>query len=188
MPENLKGNPMTKLKSEHIVPENITAAAEGPDKEYTHEALMQKAVLLASENIDAGGGPFGAVIARKGKIIATGVNRVTANGDPTAHAEVMAIREACRITGSWNLAGCDIYSSCEPCPMCLGAIYWAHLDHLYYGATKQDAAAAGFDDAFIYKELAVPPASRRLITRQIADKEAVEVFRRWIDTTNKTVY
>ena len=117
---------------------------------------MREAIRLASANVENGGGPFGAVIARGGEIIATGVNRVTANCDPTAHAEVSAIRAAAQKLGTFNLSGCDIYSSCEPCPMCLGAIYWARLDRLFYGNTKADAARIGFDDAFIYKELALP--------------------------------
>ena len=123
---------------------------------------MREAIRLASANVENGGGPFGAVIARGGEIIATGVNRVTANCDPTAHAEVSAIRAAAQKLGTFNLSGCDIYSSCEPCPMCLGAIYWARLDRLFYGNTKADAARIGFDDAFIYKELALPLSERTL--------------------------
>ena len=123
---------------------------------------MREAIRLASANVENGGGPFGAVIARGGEIIATGVNRVTANCDPTAHAEVSAIRAAAQKLGTFNLSGCEIYSSCEPCPMCLGAIYWARLDRLFYGNTKADAARIGFDDAFIYKELALPLSERTL--------------------------
>jgi tRNA(Arg) A34 adenosine deaminase TadA len=118
------------------------------NKEY-----MRKAIDLAIENVKNGGGPFGAVIVKNGEIVSTGVNRVTANNDPTAHAEVGAIRAACEKLGTFMLDGCEIYSSCEPCPMCLGAIYWAHIDRLYYGCNKSDAADAGFDDSFIYKEL-----------------------------------
>ena len=128
---------------------------------------MREAIRLASANVENGGGPFGAVIARGGEIIATGVNRVTANCDPTAHAEVSAIRAAAQKLGTFNLSGCDIYSSCEPCPMCLGAIYWARLDRLFYGNTKADAARIGFDDAFIYKELALPLSERTLRAEQL---------------------
>ena len=115
---------------------------------------MREAIKLSLDNIDHDGGPFGAVIVKDGKIIARGVNRVTASVDPTAHAEVNAIREAARVLGTFDLSGCEIYTSCEPCPMCLGAIYWAHLDKVYYGNTKADAKEIGFDDSFIYDELA----------------------------------
>ena len=115
----------------------------------TNEELMRKAIELSRKNVAEGGGPFGAVIARNGEIVATGVNRVTDSCDPTAHAEVSAIRAAAAKLGTFDLSGCEIFTSCEPCPMCLGAIYWAHLDRIYYGNTKHDAAAIGFDDAFI---------------------------------------
>ena len=116
------------------------------------EDFMRKAIELSIENVKNGGGPFGAVIVKDGEIVATGVNRVTANHDPTAHAEVSAIRAACQKLGTFDLSGCEIYTSCEPCPMCLGAIYWAHLDKIYYGNNKTDAARIGFDDSFIYDE------------------------------------
>lgn len=149
---------------------------------------MREAIRLASANIENGGGPFGAVIARGGEIIATGVNRVTANCDPTAHAEVSAIRAAAQKLGTFNLSGCEIYSSCEPCPMCLGAIYWARLDRLFYGNTKADAARIGFDDAFIYKELALPLAERTLRAEQLLGKEAIATFEAWEQKTDKTPY
>ena len=149
---------------------------------------MREAIRLASANVENGGGPFGAVIARGGEIIATGVNRVTANCDPTAHAEVSAIRAAAQKLGTFNLAGCDIYSSCEPCPMCLGAIYWARLDRLFYGNTKADAARIGFDDAFIYKELALPLPERTLRAEQLLGKEALATFEAWEQKTDKTPY
>ena len=149
---------------------------------------MREAIRLASANVENGGGPFGAVIARGGEIIATGVNRVTANCDPTAHAEVSAIRAAAQKLGTFNLSGCDIYSSCEPCPMCLGAIYWARLDRLFYGNTKADAARIGFDDAFIYKELALPLSERTLRTEQLLGKEAIATFEAWEQKTDKTPY
>ena len=149
---------------------------------------MREAIRLASANVENGGGPFGAVIARGGEIIATGVNRVTANCDPTAHAEVSAIRAAAQKLGTFNLSGCDIYSSCEPCPMCLGAIYWARLDRLFYGNTKADAARIGFDDAFIYKELALPLSERTLRAEQLLGKEAIATFEAWEQKTDKTLY
>lgn len=149
---------------------------------------MREAIRLASANVDNGGGPFGAVIARGGEIIATGVNRVTANCDPTAHAEVSAIRAATQKLGTFNLSGCEIYSSCEPCPMCLGAIYWARLDRLFYGNTKADAARIGFDDAFIYKELALPLSERTLRAEQLLGKEAIATFEAWEQKTDKTPY
>ena len=149
---------------------------------------MREAIRLASANVENGGGPFGAVIARGGEIIATGVNRVTANCDPTAHAEVSAIRAAAQKLGTFNLLGCDIYSSCEPCPMCLGAIYWARLDRLFYGNTKADAARIGFDDAFIYKELALPLSERTLRAEQLLGKEAIATFEAWEQKTDKTPY
>lgn len=149
---------------------------------------MREAIRLASANVDNGGGPFGAVIARGGEIIATGVNRVTANCDPTAHAEVSAIRAAAQKLGTFNLSGCEIYSSCEPCPMCLGAIYWARLDRLFYGNTKADAARIGFDDAFIYKELALPLSERTLRAEQLLGKEAIATFEAWEQKTDKTPY
>lgn len=150
--------------------------------------FMRQAIQLAIENIKNGGGPFGAVIVKDGKVIATGVNRVTANNDPTAHAEVCAIRAACEALGTFTLEGCDIYSSCEPCPMCLGAIYWAHLDHLYYGANKHDAADAGFDDQFIYEELEQPIASRRLTTEILIPQEAQAPFKLWKEYEARTEY
>lgn len=152
------------------------------------EKYMRQAILLAKENQNHGGGPFGAVIVKDGEIIATGVNRVTSAYDPTAHAEVNAIREACERLHTFSLQGCEIYSSCEPCPMCLGAIYWAHIDHLYFGANKDDAANAGFDDAFIYKEIETPPTQRRLKTRELLAAEAREVFRYWTEKEDKVPY
>ena len=152
------------------------------------DELMREAIRLASANVENGGGPFGAVIARGGAIIATGVNRVTANCDPTAHAEVSAIRAAAQKLGTFNLSGCQIYSSCEPCPMCLGAIYWARLDRLFYGNTKADAARIGFDDAFIYKELALPLSERTLRAEQLLGKEAIATFEAWEQKTDKTPY
>ena len=149
---------------------------------------MRKAIELSIENVKNGGGPFGAVIVRGDEIIATGVNRVTANNDPTAHAEVSAIRAACEKLGTFNLEGCEIYTSCEPCPMCLGAIYWAHLDKMYYGNTKHDAADIGFDDSFIYEEIALTPEHRRLASCRLLGEEALKAFRLWTDKADKVEY
>ena len=150
--------------------------------------FMRKAIALSIQNIEKGGGPFGAVIVKDGKVIATGVNRVTKNTDPTAHAEVTAIRKASKKLGTFDLAGCDIYTSCEPCPMCLGAVYWAHLDKMYYGNTKADAKNIGFDDSFIYDEIELKPEQRRLITTQLLSNEAIEAFKAWANTENKVEY
>lgn len=154
----------------------------------SHEELLRLAIDLAKQNIATGGGPFGAVIARGGEVVATGCNRVTAGNDPTAHAEVSAIRAACAKLQTFNLSGYDIYSSCEPCPMCLSAIYWAHLDRLFYAGTKDDAAAVGFDDDFIYRELSLKPADRQLTSAQMLQDEATEVFKLWDKTMGKTPY
>jgi len=156
--------------------------------EKNDEFFMKAAIELSVKNIDENGGPFGAVIVKNGEIIAHGVNRVTANNDPTAHAEVNAIREASKKLGTFDLSGCTIYSSCEPCPMCLGAIYWAHLDKLYYANTKQDAMAIGFDDSFIYDELDLPKEKRKIPTIQILNKEALEAFNKWRLNENKIEY
>ena len=149
---------------------------------------MREAIRLSEENVENGGGPFGAVIARDGEIVATGVNRVTANNDPTAHAEVSAIREACRKLGTFDLAGCEIFSSCEPCPMCLGAIYWAHLDKLYFGNNKTDAKNIGFDDSFIYDELELPREKRKLPAEPMMSDVAFHAFRMWMDKDDKIEY
>lgn len=153
-----------------------------------NEAFMRKAIELSIKNVKNGGGPFGAVIVRGDEIIATGVNRVTDNNDPTAHAEVSAIRAACEKLGTFNLEGCEIYTSCEPCPMCLGAIYWAHLDRMYYGNNKHDAATIGFDDSFIYEEIALTPDKRRLVSQELLRDEAQQAFRDWMEKTDKVEY
>ena len=150
--------------------------------------FMREAVRLSAENVKNGGGPFGAVIVKNGEIIATGVNRVTANNDPTAHAEVSAIRAAGQKLGTFDLSGCDIYTSCEPCPMCLGAIYWAHLDRMYYACNKDDAADAGFDDSFIYKELDLEASERRLKSENILRSEALKTFEAWKEKSDKVEY
>lgn len=154
----------------------------------TKEELMRKAIALSKDNVMNGGGPFGAVIAKKGEIIATGVNRVTANNDPTAHAEVSAIREAAAKLKTFDLSGCEIVTSCEPCPMCLGAIYWARLDKIYYANDKDDAAKIGFSDAFIYEELSLPKEQRHLSTERLLADEAMETFVMWSNSEDKIEY
>ena len=149
---------------------------------------MKRAIALSVNNVRNGGGPFGAVITRHGEVVATGVNRVTANNDPTAHAEVTAIRNAARELGTFDLSDCEIYTSCEPCPMCLGAIYWARLDRIFYGNNRKDAAAIGFDDDFIYQELALNPAERSKQMEALLPEEAQEAFRMWRESTVKTEY
>ena len=154
-----------------------------------HKKFMQMAIELAKENINGHcGGPFGAVVVKDGQVVGKGVNKVTSNLDPTAHAEVEAIRDACRNLGDFQLAGCTVYSSCEPCPMCLGAIYWARPDALFYGADRDDAARAEFDDSLIYEEINKKNQSRRITTRQIMRMEALDVFELWINKTNKKKY
>jgi tRNA(Arg) A34 adenosine deaminase TadA len=153
------------------------------------EHFMRMAIDLATQNVRSGcGGPFGAVIVRDGQVLATGVNQVTATHDPTAHAEVTAIRAACKALGTFELRGATIYSSCEPCPMCLSAIYWARCAALVYGNTAVDAAAVGFDDAFIYVEVAKPIADRQLPTKCLSRAEALESFNLWRDTEAKRPY
>lgn len=154
----------------------------------TKEELMRKAIELSKENVTNGGGPFGAVIAKKGEIIATGVNRVTASCDPTAHAEVSAIRAATAKLGTFNLSGYEIYTSCEPCPMCLGAIYWARLDKMYYANDKADAKNIGFDDSFIYDELELKPENRKLPSEVLLRNEAIKAFEAWTAKEDKTEY
>ena len=144
------------------------------------DEFMRTAIALATENArSGGGGPFGAVIVRGGEIVATGVNQVTASNDPTAHAEVTAIRAACAKLGTFELTGCAMYSSCEPCPMCLGAILWARLEALYFGSTAADAAAAGFDDSRFYEEVRCAPGKRLLRSENLMREEAGESFRAW---------
>lgn len=152
------------------------------------EDFMRKAIELSIENVKNGGGPFGAVIVKGDEVIATGVNRVTANHDPTAHAEVSAIRAACEKLGTFDLEGCEIYTSCEPCPMCLGAIYWAHLDKIYYGNNKNDAARIGFDDSFIYEELALDRQQRQKQMEVLIPTEARAAFDAWEQKTDKVEY
>ena len=151
--------------------------------------FLRRAIALATDNVLRGtGGPFGAVIVRDGRIVGEGVNTVTAAHDPTAHAEVNAIRAACKALGTFSLAGCTLYTSCEPCPMCLAAAYWARINGLYYGASAADAARAGFDDAFLYDELRKDQPARTLPATQLLSDEAWACFAAWIASPNKTAY
>lgn len=149
---------------------------------------MRRAIALAVENVREGGGPFAALVVKDGKVVAEGANRVTATNDPTAHAEVMAIRAACTALGTFQLTGCDLYTTCEPCPMCLGAIYWARPDRVFYASGKQDAAEAGFDDAFIYEEIELAPGDRRIPMAQLLGSEAAAVFAAWQDKPDRIAY
>ena len=150
--------------------------------------FMQMAIDLSVENVDTGGGPFGAVIVRDGEVIATGTNRVVPNADPTAHAEVTAIRNACAKLGTFQLTGCTIYSSCEPCPMCLSALYWAGVSRICYGNTKDDAKAIDFDDSFIYDQLELSYAERAIQCEHFMHDEALVAFRKWAEKADKVSY
>lgn len=155
----------------------------------TNQDFMRQAIALAVENVTSGsGGPFGAVIVKDGEVVATGVNRVTTTNDPTAHAEVTAIRSACAALGRFQLEGCEVYTSCEPCPMCLAAIYWARCSRIYYGANAADAAKAGFDDAFLYDEMKKPLGERMLPLENLCAEEAWRAFAAWIDSPKKVEY
>ncbi|MBE6211565.1 MAG: nucleoside deaminase [Rikenellaceae bacterium] len=160
------------------------------DYKFTAEdrRFMQMAIDLSIANVANGGGPFGAVIVHNGEVIATGTNRVTANNDPTAHAEVSAIREACAKVGNFKLEGCVCYTSCEPCPMCLSALYWAGVSRIVYGNTKDDAKAINFDDSFIYDEIGKPYAKRAIPCQNFMRKEALEGFRAWTEKEDKIEY
>ena len=154
-----------------------------------HELFMRAAIQLAEEGLKAGaGGPFGAVVVKNGIIVGRGWNQVTSMNDPTAHAEVMAIRDACSKLGSFQLDDCEIYTSCEPCPMCLGAIYWARPNKVYYACTHNDAAKAGFDDSFIYEEIIITPAERKIPGIMLLQEEARKIFEKWIQKEDKVKY
>lgn len=150
--------------------------------------IMQRAIDLAAESVKKGGGPFGAVVVKDGKVIAESANSVTPDNDPTAHAEVNAIRLACKKLGTFMLDGCEIYASCEPCPMCLGAIYWAHIKTIYYAGTRSDAAKAGFDDDFIYREINIDPEKRSVPAFNFMPDEGAAVFKLWLDKEDRTNY
>tara|TARA_X000001036_G_scaffold13873_1_gene11816 strand:+ start:107 stop:574 length:468 start_codon:yes stop_codon:yes gene_type:complete len=150
--------------------------------------FMQKAIELSIKNIHNNGGPFGCVIVKNNKIISEGVNGVTQNNDPTAHAEIVAIRNACKKLNTFDLSGCELYTSCEPCPMCLSAIYWSHIDLVYYGNSRENAAAIQFDDKFIYDEMKKDINERKIPLKQILKDEAIKAFDLWAETENKTKY
>lgn len=164
--DNLKGNLMSDYNPEY----------------------MELAAKLSSDNIDNGGGPFGAVIVKEDEIISTGVNRVTSDNDPTAHAEVNAIRKACDRLGTFKLEGCIVYSSCEPCPMCLSALYWAGVKKIFYGNTKEDAEAINFSDKFIYEEIEKDPLDRKTPGIHIAGTETIKAFEKWAAKDDKIIY
>jgi guanine deaminase len=151
-------------------------------------SFMRKAIELSIENVRNGGGPFAALVVKDGEILSTGTNRVTASFDPTAHAEVVAIREACRKLSQFQLTGCEIYTSCEPCPMCLGAIYWARPAKVYFGNTASDAAAIGFDDSFIYQQMGVAAGERTIPMIQVMREEAAAGFREWEGKSDRVLY
>ena len=157
---------------------------EAPNPEF-----MREAIRLSIEKMQAGhGGPFGAVVVKDGQIIARGFNQVTTTHDPTCHAEVDAIRKACQVLGTFQLDGCDLYTSCEPCPMCLGAIYWARPKAIFYANNRNDAAAAGFDDSMIYDEMAATIEQRKIPIKTLGRDEAIKVFNEWKEKTDKTAY
>lgn len=154
-----------------------------------HEKFMAQAIQIAEINIkNQTGGPFGAIIVKDNLVIAQGANSVTSKLDPTAHAEIVAIREACKLLGNFQLTGCTLYSSCEPCPMCFGAVYWARLSSVYYAATKEDAAHIGFDDSHIYQQIITPAELRTIPMTQIMRQSALPVFALWQKTTAKVMY
>ncbi len=152
------------------------------------KCFMQQAIQLSVDNIDEGGGPFGAVIVKDGEVVATGANRVVPNNDPTAHAEVTAIRNACKKLGTFCLDGCTVYTSCEPCPMCLSALYWARVKRICYANTKADAAEIEFDDSFIYDQLDLPYENRAIQCDHFMRNEAIAAFKKWASKTDKKCY
>lgn len=153
------------------------------------DTFMRRAIALAEQNVaSGGGGPFGAVVVHDGRIIGEGTNQVTGTHDPTAHAEMVAIRAACTQLGTYSLAGCEIFASCEPCPMCLSAIYWARIERIFFGNTKTDAAAISFDDDHIYREIPLPISERAIPTERLLADEAITAFRAWETADNKIEY
>lgn len=156
--------------------------------EKTDLKFMRKAIAISKKSVENGGGPFGAVIVKDGVVVASSNNQVTKNNDPTAHAEVMAIRKACKKLNTFDLSGCVLYASCEPCPMCLSAMYWEHIDRYFYANQKEDAKSIGFDDQFIYEELDKPVSKRFMPREQILRDEAMEVFRMWTEKEDKIEY
>lgn len=172
---------MTKFDTQNGLPERIDYSLED-------QKFMQMAIELSIENIDSGGGPFGAIIVRNGELIAKGANRVVPNNDPTAHAEVVAIRNACQKLQTFDLRGCTVYTSCEPCPMCLSALYWAGIERICYANTKRDAAAIEFDDSFIYDQLRLDYDRRSIHCEHFMRSEALEAFVKWQNKTDKIEY
>ena len=153
-----------------------------------NEKFMLRAIKLSKESIDKNGGPFGCIIVKNTKIIAEGSNQVTKNNDPTAHAEIVAIRDACQKLQTFDLSGVELYTSCEPCPMCLSAIYWSHIDKVFYGNTRLDAAKIGFDDNFIYDELSLDLTKRKIVLQQVKPQEAIKAFHEWESKIDKIKY
>jgi tRNA(Arg) A34 adenosine deaminase TadA len=176
------------MKSLHMTDPSGKFMKETTDYSAEDARFMKMAIDLSVDNIDTGGGPFGAVIVRDGEIIATGTNRVVPNSDPTAHAEVMAIRAACAKLGTFKLTGCTVYSSCEPCPMCLSALYWAGVSRICYGNTKDDAKAIDFDDSFIYDQLELNYGDRSIKCEHFMRQEALKAFRKWEEKEDKVEY
>ena len=153
------------------------------------EHFMREAIRLSEDGLTSGrGGPFGCVVVRKGRIVGRGSNQVTSTCDPTAHAEIVAIRDACKKLETFKLDDCTLYASCEPCPMCLSAIYWAHIPRVYYGNTRGDAADIGFDDDLIYREIPLPPSERRIRMEPLLRREALVAFREWSAKTDRVRY
>jgi len=151
-------------------------------------SLIQRVIDLAVENVRRDGGPFAALVVKDGAVISTGTNQVTRSNDPTAHAEIIAIREACRVLGAFRLDGCDFYTSCEPCPMCLGALYWARPARVFFAATHSDASGAGFDDSFIYRQIQTSPSKRTIPMTHVADARATLPFEEWRKKADRTEY
>ena len=152
------------------------------------QRFVQQVIRLAVDNVRRDGGPFAALVVRDGIVIATGANQVTSTNDPTAHAEICAIREACRVLGSFQLSGCDVYASCEPCPMCLGAIFWARPRRVFFASTREDAGAAGFDDYFIYQQIERAPGERSIPMIHVIDHDAARPFEEWANKPERTPY
>src|ERR1051325_2349055 len=152
------------------------------------ETYLKQVIEMAVENVRRGGGPFAALVVKDGIVIATGANQVTRTNDPTAHAEIVALREACRVLGDYQLSGCELYSSCEPCPMCLGAIYWARPARVFFAASHEDAAEAGFDDSFIYRQLQLPREERSIPMVQVEDRHATRPFEAWVNKPDRAEY
>lgn len=161
---------------------------EHKEMDKSREKFMEMAIELSRKSVESGGGPFGAVIVHDGKVVATGSNSVTINNDPTAHAEVSAIRAACAAVGSFKLEECEIYSSCEPCPMCLSAIYWSGITKIYFANTRQDAKDIDFDDSFIYDQIPLAPSKRTIPSEEMLRSEAIKVFRMWSEKEDKVEY